>query len=205
MKRIALCLGISALLALAADVTQILKGIESRYNGAQTLTLHFKETYTFQKRHRTESGTLTLRKPGKIRWEYSEPPGKLFISDSQFVWYYSPDDNRAEKMRLKDTGDLRAPLAFLLGKLDFAKDFREFRTSGPAIAAIPKSENLPFTEVAFEPSSDFVIQRLTVKGQDGSTIEFAFEGEKRNPPVDDSLFKFTPPKGAEIIDSTKSQ
>src|SRR5438132_2602961 len=109
------------------DVPSTLKGIEDHYNRAQTLSLSFAETSKLQGRVRVEKGDLFLRKPGRMRWQYTAPAGKLFISDGKFIYSYTPQDNRAEKMKLKETEDMRAPLAFLLGRLEFNKDFREFR------------------------------------------------------------------------------
>jgi outer membrane lipoprotein-sorting protein len=54
-------------------------------------------------------------------------------------------------------------------------------------------------------SPDFVIHWLRVKGQDGSTLEFVFENEKKNPPLPDGMFQFTPPPGVEYVDSSQSQ
>ena len=76
---------------------------------------------------KSESGELTLRKPGRMRWDYTAPAGKLFLSDGKQVYLYTPDSNRVERMPLKESDDMRAPLAFLLGKLDFAKEFRDFQ------------------------------------------------------------------------------
>ena len=117
---------------VAADIrrtsTALLKTIENRYNHAQSLKLDFSETYAGSRRPvQTESGVLYLRKPGRMRWEYTSPAGKLFISDGKDVFLYTPDDQRAEKSKLKESEDMRAPLAFLLGKLDFAKEFKSFR------------------------------------------------------------------------------
>jgi len=193
--------------AQTPDLNNTLKGIENRYNKAQSLELGFSETYTFKGRKRTESGTLFLRKPGRMRWQYLAPAGKLFVSDGQFFYYYSPEDNRAEKMKVKEADDLRAPLAFLLGRLNFNDDFREFHSkaqgSDVLVTAIPKSDKLPYTEVSFLSSPDFMIKHLQVRGQDGSLLEFAFDGEKKNPSVPDAMFKFSPPPGARWVDSSK--
>ena len=192
--------------AAAIDVPGTLKGIEDHYNRAQTLSLSFVETSKIQGRQRTEKGDLFLRKPGRMRWQYSAPAGKLFISDGKFVYAYTPQDNRAEKMKMKETDDMRAPLAFLLGRLEFNKDFREFRAhsedGGTYITAIPKSDKLPYTEVSFLAGPDFVIRKLEVKGQDNSLLQFDFANEKQNPPVPDNLFRFAPPAGAEYVDSS---
>ena len=71
------------------------------------------------------------------------------------------------------------------------------------ITATPKSDKLPYTEVSFLASPDFAIGHLQVRGQDGSLLEFAFEGEKKNPAVPEAMFKFSPPPGAEWVDSSK--
>jgi outer membrane lipoprotein carrier protein len=196
-------------LAFAQDVDlkKTLKGVESRYNSTQTLESQFSETYLSKGHKRTENGTLYLKKPGKMRWEYTAPAGKLFVSDGQFFYFYNAEENRAEKTKLKEAEDLKAPLAFLLGRLNFNDDFREFRSSAKGedvlITATPKSDKLPYSEVTFLTSPDFAIKHLEVKGQDGSTLQFDFSGEKKNPPVQESMFKFTLPVGAEMVDSTR--
>ena len=197
----------SALLSAAdIDVPRTLKGIEERYNRAQTLQLSFTESYKLQGRVRVEKGDLYLRKPGRMRWQYTAPAGKLFVSDGKFVYSYTPQDNRAEKMKLKETDDMRAPLAFLLGRLDFNKDFREFRAhaeeDGVFITAIPKSDNLPYSEVSFLAGPGFNIRRLEVKNQDNSVLQFVFENEKQNPPLAEAMFRFTAPPGSEYVDSS---
>ncbi len=195
--------------AAAVDISVTLKGIEDRYNNAQTLELFFTEAYQQQGRSRVEKGDLFLRKPGKMRWQYTSPEGKLFVSDGKFIYSYTPSDHRAEKMKLKEADDMRAPLAFLLGRLHFADDFREFRShpeeDGIYITAIPKSDKLPYTEVSFLAAPDFSIRKLEVKGQDNSILQFTFANEKRNPPIPDSMFQFMPPPGAEYVDSSNQQ
>jgi outer membrane lipoprotein carrier protein len=186
------------------DITRMLKGVEDRYNHTQTLQVAFQQTYTMKGRKRTEKGELYLRKPLRMRWEYSTPAGKLFGSDGKFAYSYIPDENRFEKMSLKGTDDMRAPLAFLLGKLQFQNDFREFRTQpdGPStfITALPKSDKLPYTEVTFLVDPNFTIRWINVKGQDGSQLDWAFSAEKLNPPIAESLFKFKPPIGVIFSD-----
>lgn len=193
----------------AIDIPKTLQGIEDRYNHIQTLQLRFAETYKIQGRSRVEKGELSLRKPGKMRWQYTAPPGKLFVSDGKFIYSYTPQENRAEKMKMKEADDLRAPLAFLLGKLHFADDFREFRAhteeGGIYITAIPKSDKLPYSEISFLAAPDSSIRRLEIKGQDNSLLTFVFSDEKKDPPLPDSLFQFQPPPGAEYIDSSNSR
>jgi outer membrane lipoprotein carrier protein len=194
--------------AADTDVMRILKGVEDRYNRVQTLEVAFSETYTSKGHKRTEKGELYLRKPGRMRWEYSTPTGKLFGSDGKFAYYYDPDENRFEKMNLKGSEDMRAPLAFLLGKLQFEDEFREFRSQpdGPSIfiTAVPKSDKALYTEVTFLIDPNFTIRWLNVKGQDGSQLDWAFSDEKRNPAIAESMFKFAPPVGVIYSDLSRN-
>jgi outer membrane lipoprotein carrier protein len=191
-----------------AQLSGLLKGVEQRYNKAKTLQVLFKEVYTPPgKPRRSESGLLMLRKPGKMRWQYSQPAGKLFISDGKWLWLYSPQDNRAEKMKFKETDDLRAPLAFLLGKLDFDKEFSNLRGhregNGMRIEAEPKTDTLPYSAVEFLLGPDSTIQEVKVTTFDKAILHFYFEQERMNPALDSKLFGFQPPKGVEVVEAAQ--
>ena len=204
-----LTLAVFALPALAADagLPKLLNEVEAHYNGVRTLQVSFEETLTGPGRpRRTESGVLFLRKPGKMRWQYKIPVGKLFLSDGKEVFYYNPATNTAEKVRLRETEDMRAPLAFLLGRLDFDKDFTNFSSKveglDTVITATPKSDKLPYKHVEFSVSPAREIRRLVVTGQDSSLLTFVFANERMNPTVDDKMFRFVLPEGAKWIDPT---
>lgn len=212
MTRIApwVCLVVLPLEAADPNTTALLKGIEQRYNHAQTLQVQFSESYTVLGRARNgESGQLTLRKPGRMRWDYTNPAGKLFVSDGKDVYLYTPEANRVEKTKLKASDDMRAPMAFLLGKLDFAKDFRDFevKQEGPnyLVVARAKNDKLPYERVQMLVTPDHAIQRLVIDGQDQSILTFQFADEKVNPPVDDAQFKFQMPPGATLTASDGGQ
>jgi outer membrane lipoprotein carrier protein len=194
-----------------AELTRVLRGVEERYNHAKTLQVGFDESYSIQGRSgRPESGTLSLRKPGKMRWDYRTPAGKLFVSDGKDVFYYTPVNNRVEKMKLKESEDMRAPLAFLLGKLEFERDFENFRAKrgdggNMIINAKPKSDRLPYKEVEFSVTPEFEIHKLDVVGHDDSVLTFVFTNERLNPSLEDRMFKFQMPKNAIMVDSTQQQ
>lgn len=206
---VALAAGALALGADTPDTGKILKGVEDHYNHIQSLEVNFTERYSGQGRSTTEKGELFLRKPGKMRWQYSVPAGELYISDGKFLYSYHPNDNRAEKMSFKEMDDMRGPLAFLLGKLHFSEDFSQIQVEPDRdspdhfVIAAPKSGKLPYSQVKFLVSPDAVIHWLMVQNQDGSTLEFTFEGEKKNPPIPESMFRFVPPPGVEYVDSSK--
>jgi outer membrane lipoprotein carrier protein len=206
VTRIALFFSALPLLAADAALTKLLEEVERHYNSVRTLQVSFEESISGPGRpRRTESGELYLRKPGKMRWDYRTPAGKLFVSNGKDVFYYSPVSNRAEKVKLKETEDMRAPLAFLLGRLDFEKDFTNFsfKNGGgqTVIVATPKSDKLPYKQIEFSVSPQREIRRLVVTGHDAALLTFQFSNERMNPPVDDKLFRFVLPEGAQWEES----
>ena len=93
--------------ATAEDVHSIAQAVDEHYNRLRTLQAEFTEEYRGAGIERTEAGTVWLaksgpalggsKKPGKMRWEYRSPRGKLFVSDGKDAWFYVPDDRQARK------------------------------------------------------------------------------------------------------------
>lgn len=204
----ALLLGSACLQAAVASADELIRQVQGRYNSALTLSVNFVESYDLLGHpHPPESGTLTLRKGGKMRWNYTRPAGKLFISDGKTVYLYTAADNRVEKIPLKDTEDMRAPLAFLLGKLDMKKEFRDFTVSegegGSWLKAAAKSDRVPYKTVEMLIGLKGSVQQLKIAGRDGALLTYAFQDEKLNPPVADAIFHFIVPPGAEVVDAVE--
>lgn len=204
LKYLLACLLLFAIPGWGASVPQ---GIEKRYNNLRSLKAGFTETVSRSGRNRRqERGTLYLLRPRKMRWEYTEPAGKLFVSDGKMFYLYSPNSNQVQRLKPKEAEDLRAPLAFLLGKLDFSKEFGKLTTKsipdGIELSAEARSDQDPYTDVIFtiDPQS-YQIRRIVVHGQDGVDTEFTFSGETVNPPVEARLFQFHAPPGAEVVEA----
>lgn len=190
----------------APSTDLLIQNVENHYNSVRTLSVNFTEDYSLLGHRRpTESGVLTLRKVGKMRWDYRRPEGKLFISDGKTVYLYTSANNRVEKVSLKNTEDMRAPLAFLLGKLAMNKEFRDFSTrtdtEGTWLRASARTDREPYSSVDMQLSSDGSVRHLIVQGRDQSVISYRFENEKINPKIDDATFHFQIPSGAQVVDA----
>ncbi len=191
------------------DLSSTLRKLEDRYNNLKTMQVEFTQTVSVGGQapaKRAESGVLYLKKPGRMRWDYREPAKKVFLSDGKDIYFYSPAANRVEKSKIKETEDMRAPLAFLIGRLDFQRDFKEYVTRAEGadrwITAKPRSEQAPYTEVRFLLTPSLQIMKLRVVGHDQSVMEFRFDHEQLNPKLDDKMFRFQAPAGAEVVDVT---
>lgn len=187
------------------DIMRLLRGVEERYNRPRTVQIQFEQTL---KGHggapRREAGTLYLLRPGRMRWDYQRPKGKFFLVDGKNVYFYSPNIGRVEKSPLKESDDMRAPLAFLIGRLDFQRYFREFRSrpegGNTHIVAKPKSDRAPYAAVEFLATPEHRIAALKVIGHDESVMEFVFSSEVINPRLDENLFTFQPLPEVEVIE-----
>ena len=202
-----------AALALAAgpapDVHAIAQAVDERYNHLHTLQAEFTETFRGAGTERTESGTLWLKKPGKMRWEYRSPRGKLFLSDGKDAWFYVPGECQVRRTAVKKLDDLRSPLAFLLGKtklekelqgLGLAPDVAPLVPGNVVLRGVPKSLADRVSQVLLEITPEHWIGRILIEEVDGSITEYRFTSYRENVDVPDHRFQFVVPDGVEVID-----
>ena len=207
------CLGWSCLVfgqQAREDLTKLAEKVDKHYNQLGSMRTQFVETYSGAGMSRTESGTLWLKKPGKMRWEYTEPRDKVFVSDGQTAWFYVPGDQQARKAPVKKIDDIRSPLRFLLGKTKLLKEFRElgFVTSeraltpnGRVLRGVPKGMEDRISTVLLEVSPEGRIERIAIEEVDGATTDFRFTEEVENIQVAENMFRFKPPAGVEIVEA----
>jgi outer membrane lipoprotein carrier protein len=190
------------------SVSSVARQVDERYNHLQTLTADFTEIYQGSGMERTESGTLWLKKPGKMRWEYRSPEEKLFLSDGHDGWLYLPTEKQVRKSSMKKLDDIRSPLAFLLGKtklekelagLSFAPDLQTWHPDDVILRGIPRGMEETLRQVVLEITPDHAIARILLYGTDDSITEYRFSNHKENVAVPDAKFRFSPPAGAEVI------
>jgi outer membrane lipoprotein carrier protein len=199
-----LSLACTPVLAQSAPDTAILRRVDDHYNHLTSLRTHYREHYTGLGMDRAEEGTLLLKKPGRMRWSYAEPAGKVFVLDGKFAWFYTPGDAQAQRVPAKQLDDLRSPLRFLLGHTQLSKELEHITLSpeGPnyRIAGVPKgmSQRLKLLTLVVTPAGS--IQQMRLEEVDGAVTDFAFSEMQENVPVKDSDFSFTPPEGVTIVD-----
>ncbi|MFB3916554.1 MAG: outer membrane lipoprotein chaperone LolA [Terriglobales bacterium] len=194
------------------DVRQIARRVDDHYNRLRTMETHFVENYRGAGMTRSESGTLWLKRPGRMRWEYEQPREKLFLADGQTAWFYIPGERQARKAPVKKLDDLRSPLAYLLGKtklekefagLSLAPDVAPLAPGNVVLRGVPKSMADRLSEVLLEVTPDGRIDRIVAHEVDGSTTEFHFSNQRENVSISDRRFKFSPPPGVETIEASE--
>ncbi len=200
--------------AQGADVRAIASAVDAHYNHLRTLEAEFTELYRGSGMERTESGTLWLKKPGKMRWEYRSPKEKLFVSDGKTAWFYVPEDEQARKSSAKKLEDLRSPLAFLLGKtklekelrgLSLAPDVKPLESGDAVLRGVPKGLADQISEIVLEVTPDNRIARLIMQEVDGASTEYRFSDQKEDVAIQDAKFEFKAPAGTEIVENEVAQ
>ena len=207
------CLCLAGTCYAAADskenVQAITRAVDEHYNRLRSLQAEFTEVYHGAGMERTETGTLLLKKPGKMRWDYRSPQEKLFVGDGKNAWFYVPGDRQVRKTSMKKLDDLRSPLSFLLGKTKLEKELRGLSLAPDVTASRPGNVMLRgvpvhwvdrVTQVLLEITPDNKIARLVIDEADGSTTEYDLAEQKENVSIADDRFHFVPPAHTEVID-----
>ena len=178
--------------------------IDHHYNSLRSLEVHFIQTYEGMGMNRRESGVLLLKKPGRMRWTYTQPDGKLFILDGHNGYFYSPGDTEVQRVPIKQLDDMRSPLRLLLGHTQLMKELTNVAISPAAdgnytLTGIPRGLEKRVASFSVTASADGVIRTLRVEEKDGVTNTFTFSGEAPNVPAPETSFVFNPPAGVHVV------
>ncbi len=183
----------------AADVEKLLDGVSS-WSADFTQTIddgHGKVV-------RSAAGKLYLQKPGKFRWDYSQPSQQLILADGKQIWLYDKDLQQAN-VRDMDVSLASTPAVLLSGGATVSSQFD--------VTALPKSGGLDWYQlVPKHPDTDFQMVRIGFnKGELASMFladklnqvtQLTFSNAQRNVKLIPDLFTFTPPPGVDVIGRT---
>jgi outer membrane lipoprotein carrier protein len=197
----------AALVAQQPTAAALAKRVDAHYNHLQSLQARYTERYQGMGLDRSETGTLTLRKPGRMRWAYDSPAGKIFLLDGKDAVSYTPGDAQATRFPEKKLDDLRSPLRFLLGHTELAKELDGLTltlvSDAPklyTLSGTPKGMSQRLHAVALTIDATGQIHSMRIEEIDGAASTFIFTSMRENIPTMDSEFTFTPPPGVVTID-----
>lgn len=195
----------SAARAQTPSADAVAARIDHHYNSLRSLEVDFTQEYAGMGMDRREAGMLLLKKPGRMRWTYAKPSGKLFVLDGHSAYFYSPGDSTAQRVPVKELDDLRSPLRLLLGHTKLAKELNSLTIDPDGngiyrLTGIPRGLEKRVASFAVMATAEGVIQSMQVVETDGVRTTFVFSNEKPNVPAPDSEFMFTPPAGVRVVD-----
>ncbi len=178
--------------------------VDKHYNSLHSLQLSFMERYRGMGIERIEQGTLLLKKPGFMRWNYTRPRGKIFIIDKQDAYAYTPGDAQAQRFPVEKLNDLRSPLRFLLGHTELSKEMGSLTVSFDGnmatLRGVPVGLEKRMTALELTVGLDGSILDMKMEEVGGAETFFQFYGENDKAPISKKDFVFQPPAGVKVVD-----
>ena len=182
--------------------------LQARYQSIRDFSTDFVQSYRagVLKTQTRESGTVAVKKPGKMRWTYSKPERKELVSDGNKIYWYVPEDKQVLAWDAAEQAS--TPYLFLSGRGDISRDF----TPAYVDAAIPGTVALKLVPRKSEPEYEYLvlaldpgtlqIRGLTTRDHQGGESTITFTNMKENRGLSDKDFMFRPPAGVPIVTDT---
>lgn len=190
----------------APNVHELAGRVDRHYNRIHSLKAAFTESYEGMGIQRIESGTLLLAKPGRMRWDYTAPAGKMFLLDGKYAWFYKQGDPQVQRIEAKKLDDLRSPLRFLLGHTQLEKEVGNLAVAPAAngeftLTGQPKGQDNRVSRLVLTVTREGAITAIAIEETDGATTRFVFTDEQPDAPIAANVFRFTPPPGVPVVDA----
>jgi outer membrane lipoprotein carrier protein len=200
---------LSAQTSARPPAAETARALQQKYDQVRDFTADFTHTYQggVLRKTLTERGTVEVKKPGRMRWEYTAPEKKLFVSDGRKVYSYVPADKQVIVSTVPTEDRATTAVLFLAGKGDVTRDFTVSYGSGEAadtwvLRLDPKVRQRDYDWLVLTVDRrSLQIRGLTAADQQGGTSTFRFTNLRENTGLPDSRFAFRIPKGVDVIDA----
>lgn len=211
-----LALAVTSLALLLPPVTaasgqpsaeQVAASLQAKYDRIRDFSADFTQQYEsgVLKRKLTERGRLQVKKPGRMRWDYSAPDKKVFVSDGQKIYLWVPADNQVTVSPVPKQDEATTAVLFLVGKGDLTRDFKVSFAAKPGPAgthALRLDPKLPerdydWLEIVVD-AATLQIRSLTAADRQGGQSTFTLSNFKENIGLADKTFAFSIPRGADV-------
>jgi outer membrane lipoprotein carrier protein len=183
--------------------------LQQKYDRVKDFTADFTHTYegSVLKKKSTERGTVQIKKPGKMRWEYTAPEKKTFVADGRMIYSYVPADKQVIRSDMPSEDDATTAVLFLAGKGNITRDFTVSYADPAAEGTValrldPKQKQRDYDWLIVAADRDSLqIRGLTAADQQGGKSTFQFSNYRENTNIPDSVFVFKIPKGTDVINA----
>jgi outer membrane lipoprotein carrier protein len=192
------------------DAAQLAQSLQKKYDGITDFATDFVHTYEggVLRKTVTERGRLLIKKPGKMRWEYTAPEQKSFVSDGVKLYSYIPKDKQVIVASVPPQDQATTPTLFLAGKGNLTRDFTPSLVDLPAgmpagsqaLKLVPKTRQRDYDWLILvvDPVTLNLRGLVTVDAQGGKS-SFSFNNLKQNVGLTDKEFTFKMPRGVDVV------
>jgi outer membrane lipoprotein carrier protein len=185
------------------------QAVQQRYDRVKDFSADFTHTYEggVLKKKTTERGTVQIKKPGKMRWEYTAPDKKTFVSDGHTIYSYIPADKQVIRSPVPPDDEATTAVLFLAGKGNLTRDFNVSYVDGApegtwALRLDPRQKQRDYDWLVLGVDAKTLqIRSLTAADQQGGRSTFQFSNYRENTGLADGVFAFKIPKGVDVINA----
>jgi outer membrane lipoprotein carrier protein len=179
--------------------------VQKFYATTKDFSANFQQHYTYVAMGRVEesSGTVQVKKPGLVRWDYQKPDPRTLFVENKTLWIWRPEDKEAQVKRNFGGDQLSSAFTFLWGKGDLLAEFTpavvkppEGLPAGDGLELTPKKPVAGVQKLVFVVGKDGQVLASVVTNPQGDVNQIVFTAAKVNQGLKDELFHFEPPKGA---------
>jgi outer membrane lipoprotein carrier protein len=191
------------------------RDLQAKYERIQSFSADFEHVYEggVLRKKVTERGTVIVRKPGQMRWTYTAPEKKEFVSDGRKLYSYIPDDKQVIVSAVPPADEASSPALFLAGKGSITRDFTASPASVPglrpdedAVQLVPKKPQEEYDWLVLVVArGSLELRRLVTTDAQGGTSTFVFSRFRENVRLAADAFTFKIPRGVEVIDGSRSR
>ena len=183
------------------------RSLQQRYQGIKDFSADFVHSYRggVLKTQSQERGTVSVKKPSRMRWTYTAPEKKEFVSDGLKIYSYIPQDKQVIVSAVPPDNQATTPALFLAGKGDIVRDF----SASYAQPTVPGTLALKLAPRRTEPDYEYLvvavdptslqIRALTTRDHEGGESTLVFTNLKENQGISDKVFAFRIPRGVDVI------
>ncbi|PYQ85531.1 MAG: hypothetical protein DMG03_08870 [Acidobacteria bacterium] len=210
MARLFALLLVPVLIAPDRTAPELARALQKKYDTIKDFSADFVHAYEggVLRKQITERGHLLVKKPGKMRWDYTSPEQKQFVSDGVKMYSYIPQDKQVIVSTIPPEDEATTPTLFLAGKGNLVRDFTTSITDAPkgmpadtrALKLVPKvrQKDYDWLVLVVDPNTLDFRGLVTVDAQGGIST-FFFANLKMNVGVADKEFTFKVPRGVDVV------
>ncbi len=193
--------GPTAALTAAPTAAGLTRKVQAFYEKTRDVEAAFTQTYVYGGlgRKLTSAGTLKVKKPGLMRWDYQSPSVKVVAVTGKRLVQYEPEEQQAWVDEAFDATGLTAAVAFLLGTGDLARDFTAALGEGGALVLRPKLADPRVARVTFTVGPDGEVLATSVIDGAGNENRLVFSAIRRNAGLADAAFEVKLPAGTRRV------
>ena len=193
--------------AFALDATAVVDAIQKQYDATDTFQARFvqKSFLKILGQSQKAEGFVSIKKPGKMKWDYKAPDRQILVSNDEGLWLYLPDEKQVTKMKVQSIYSSNTPALFLAGRGKLTESFTIGKVTEErglyVVEMIPRDKAQSLSKmVLLAGKKDYQIIGSRVYDNLGNKTEILFSDIQTNPNLEQRLFQFEVPKGVELID-----